>query len=84
VWRVGLVGAGFISRVHAEALRTVPGAEVTSVIDPVSANAGSLAREWSIARFFTSLTEALAADALDCAHVLVPPDRHAEVAAFNT
>jgi len=81
VRRVGLVGAGFISRVHAEALRTVRGAQITAVIDPVSANAESLAREWSIPHVFASLDDALAADALDCAHVLVPPDRHADVAA---
>lgn len=79
--RVGLVGAGFISRVHAEALRTVPGVQITAVIDPVSANAESLARDWSIPHAFASLDDALAADALDCAHVLVPPERHAGVAA---
>ena len=79
--RVGLVGAGYISRVHAEALRTVPGVQITAVIDPVSANAESLASEWSIPHVFASLDDALAGDTLDCAHVLVPPERHADVAA---
>jgi predicted dehydrogenase/nucleoside-diphosphate-sugar epimerase len=80
VRRVGLVGAGFISRVHAEALRTVPGVRLAAVIDPVVANAESLAREWSIPQVFASLDDALSADALDCAHVLVPPAGHAAVA----
>jgi predicted dehydrogenase/nucleoside-diphosphate-sugar epimerase len=81
VRRVGLVGAGFISRVHAEALLMVPGVQITAVVDPVSANAENLARAWSIPHVFASLQDALAADVIDCAHVLVPPERHAGVAA---
>lgn len=78
--RVGLVGAGFISHVHAEALRVVPGARLAAVIDPVPERARSLARQWNVPATYASVDEALAADAIDCAHVLVPPDRHAEIA----
>jgi predicted dehydrogenase/nucleoside-diphosphate-sugar epimerase len=78
---VGLVGAGFISHVHAEALRTVRGVQITAVVDPAAAKAQAVAGEWSIPQVFTSLNEALAADSFDCAHVLAPPERHAEVAA---
>lgn len=79
--RVGLIGAGFISRVHAEALLLVPGVRIAAVVDPASANAENLARAWSIPHVFASLEDALAADMLDCGHVLVPPERHAAVAA---
>ena len=78
--RVALVGAGFIARAHVEALRRTPGVHLAAVVDPVAAAAHALADPVG-ARVFASVAEALAADAFDCAHVLVPPDRHAEVAA---
>ena len=77
--RVALVGAGFIARSHAEALRRTPGVQLAAVVDPLAAAAHALADPVG-ARVFASVAEALAAGALDCAHVLVPPDRHAEVA----
>lgn len=77
--RVGLVGAGFIARAHAEALRRTPGVRLAVVVDPVESAARALAAPAG-ASVFASVTEALAAGALDCAHVLVPPDLHAEVA----
>ncbi|HSU04382.1 MAG TPA: NAD-dependent epimerase/dehydratase family protein [Acetobacteraceae bacterium] len=80
--RVGLVGAGFISRVHAEALRTVASVELAAVVDPVLDRARSLAAQCAIPHVFSSVQEALTADAFDCAHVLVPPDRHAATAAL--
>ena len=79
--RVGLVGAGFISRVHAEALGMVPGVQIAAVVDPTSDSAHSLARARNIPLVFASVRDALEADAFDCAHVLVPPELHAEVAA---
>ena len=79
--RVGLVGAGFISHVHAEALRAVPGVRLAAVIDPMPERARSLASQWNAPAVYTSVEDALAADAIDCAHVLVPPDRHADIAA---
>jgi predicted dehydrogenase/nucleoside-diphosphate-sugar epimerase len=80
VRRVGLVGAGFISHVHAQALRTIQGIRLSAVIDPMGRNARALASEFDVPEVFGSVQDALAADAFDCAHVLVPPDRHAEVA----
>ncbi|HEY5299992.1 MAG TPA: NAD-dependent epimerase/dehydratase family protein [Acetobacteraceae bacterium] len=78
--RVALIGAGFISRVHAEALRRIPGMQLAAVIDPVADQAHALAREHDIPRIFGSVQDALAADGFDRAHVLVPPDHHADVA----
>jgi nucleoside-diphosphate-sugar epimerase/predicted dehydrogenase len=81
--RVALVGAGYISRVHAEALQEVAGVRLAAVIDPDLAAAERLARGFAkggAPRAFGSVAEALAADAFDRAHVLVPPDLHAKVA----
>ncbi len=80
VRRIGLVGAGFISRVHIEALLAIPGVRTTAIIDPNAAAAEALARAYNIGAVYASVREALAADAFDCAHILVPPDLHAPVA----
>jgi predicted dehydrogenase/nucleoside-diphosphate-sugar epimerase len=74
--RVGLVGAGYISRVHAEALRSIPGVNIAAIVDPAVARATGLARDFGVPHVFGSIREALDADAFDCAHILVPPDAH--------
>jgi predicted dehydrogenase/nucleoside-diphosphate-sugar epimerase len=79
VRRVGLIGAGFIARVHAEALQSLPDLRITAVVDPSRSAASSLARSLNGAQVFTSVDDSLAADALDCAHVLVPPPVHCAV-----
>ncbi len=76
--RICLIGAGSISRVHADAITALPGLAVACVVDPNFTAAERLARDFK-ARAFTTLDEALAANAFDRAHVLVPPDHHASV-----
>jgi nucleoside-diphosphate-sugar epimerase/predicted dehydrogenase len=75
--RIALIGAGYISRVHLDALGGLPDHRVTAVVDPNEAAAKALAP--SGAAVFTSLDAALAAKAFDRAHVLVPPDHHESV-----
>ena len=41
--RVCLVGAGYISRVHSDAIGSLPGLQVTAVVDPNESAARSLA-----------------------------------------
>ena len=65
--RVALIGAGFIARVHAEALQSLRGVQVSAVVDPKRDAAASLARTCEAAQVFTSIDDALAADAFDCA-----------------
>ena len=77
--RVALIGAGYISRVHAEALQDTPGVALAAIVDPDIGAAERLARAYRVPRHFASIAEALAADAFDAAHVLVPPDLHAAV-----
>lgn len=75
-----LVGAGYISRVHAEALQAMRNVRVAAVVDPNQAAARSLAETFRIGQTFASVEEALAAGGFDVAHVLVPPDFHRDVA----
>jgi nucleoside-diphosphate-sugar epimerase/predicted dehydrogenase len=81
--RICLVGAGYISRVHLDAIRTLPGHEVVAVVDPNATAAASLAKGAMAAgdaATYASVDDALAAGGFDRAHVLVPPDRHEQVA----
>ncbi len=77
--RVGLIGAGYIATAHAEALKAL-NYRVSAIVDPNRGAAESLARRFGVGAVHTSLEDALAADAFDRAHVLVPPDRHHAVA----
>jgi predicted dehydrogenase/nucleoside-diphosphate-sugar epimerase len=77
--RVGLIGAGYISTAHAEALNALK-YPISAIVDTNRSAAESLARQCSAGSVFGSLEEALAADGFDRAHVLVPPDRHHAVA----
>jgi predicted dehydrogenase/nucleoside-diphosphate-sugar epimerase len=78
--RVALVGAGYISGIHAEALQLIPSVQLCAVVDRDLDTASSFAKRWKISNIFQTIDAAVAADVFDCAHILVPPDRHAEVA----
>lgn len=77
---VALVGAGYISSIHVEALARCRDVEVVALCDPALPRARSLAKRFGIARVHGSIGELLEAGGIDAAHVLVPPDRHREVA----
>ena len=78
--RVALVGAGNIADIHAAALKSLS-ARLTAVVDPSPDRARELADRHGVARVVYE-TRALIDDRgdVDCAHVLVPPPLHAEVA----
>ena len=77
--RVGIVGAGFIGHLHAEALARVPNAEVVAIASPTPEKCQGLAEQFGIPRHFTDYREMLALDGLDLVTVGVPNDLHAEV-----
>jgi predicted dehydrogenase/nucleoside-diphosphate-sugar epimerase len=80
-YRTALVGAGFISSSHIEALRSgVPNAKITAIVDRNLALAESQARQWNIPQAFSSVDALIDAKVADVAHVAVPPDAHAPVA----
>jgi predicted dehydrogenase/nucleoside-diphosphate-sugar epimerase len=78
--QVLLVGAGFISRIHAEVLQSLPGIRLAGVVDHNGDAAAALAQRWSIPHVFASLDKALDAGGIDCAHLLTPPGSHAAAA----
>ncbi|MBI3029529.1 MAG: NAD-dependent epimerase/dehydratase family protein [Candidatus Rokubacteria bacterium] len=73
-FRVGLVGAGYVSEFHIKALKRLPHVRIVGVtdLDPARAQATGLPSFRSLA--------VMAAEGLDVVHVLTPPDSHAIVA----
>ncbi|CAN5192837.1 hypothetical protein BH18CHL2_BH18CHL2_06730 [soil metagenome] len=73
--RVGIVGAGFIARRHAEVLCTFEDVSLVAVADPVLERASELAAHTG-ARAFPGADEMLDASALDAVFICVPPFAH--------
>jgi len=78
--RVLLVGAGYIARIHAEVLHSIPGVRLQGVLDPNKSAARALAEHWRVPRVFLSSDQAIESGEVDCAHILTPPESHAEAA----
>ena len=78
--RVGLIGAGRIARDHLQVLKAMPALSITAVVDSNRKAAEELARKAGTGvHVYDSTEEALAANAFDRAHVLVPPHLHAGI-----
>ena len=73
--KVGLIGAGYIARWHAEVLARLPGVHLAAICDPAPGSAQALADGFG-ARAFASADEMLAQAGLDAVHVLAPPPLH--------
>ena len=77
-FRVGLVGAGYISEFHASALKRVPNARLIGITDAVTSRAAALAARFSIPSVFPTM-EAMIDEGVDVIHVLTPPESHAQL-----
>ena len=77
--RVGLIGAGMVSRHHLIGWSKLAGtAEVAAIADP-SANAGLRAAEFGIAATYPSAAAMLQAERLDAIDIAAPRQVHAEM-----
>jgi predicted dehydrogenase len=77
--RVGLIGSGFITSIHYEALRRVAGAEVVAVASPTPGRAERFAAERGIARAFSDFRALLDAKDIDLVVLGLPNDLHCSV-----
>lgn len=76
-----LVGAGNIAAIHAEVLKGAASTRVAAVVDPNPTAAARLAETCGAGGAYRSIEEALAAGVeADAAHILAPPDLHAQLA----
>jgi predicted dehydrogenase len=80
--RVGIVGAGFVARIHAEAYRRIPGAgvELRAVCALRRERAERFAEEHGVERVASELEELLADPAIDLVDLCVPNNLHAPFA----
>jgi predicted dehydrogenase/nucleoside-diphosphate-sugar epimerase len=78
--RVCLVGAGYVSDAHAQALAELPEVETVAVCDTDAGRAEAFAGRHGLSHAFTSIDDAIASGSFDRAHVLVPPAHHVPIA----
>ncbi len=75
--RFGLVGCGVIGPLHAEALASLPDAQLDAVTDIVAERAESLAARYG-ARAYTDMNVMLAREKLDVVTICTPSGMHGE------
>ena len=75
--RLVMVGAGSVAQRHAQVLSGIPGVEIAAVVDPVPAQAQSLADACG-AKVYGSTGQALDDSRPDAAYICVPPFAHGE------
>ena len=76
--RIGLVGSGFVTSIHFEALRCVPGAQVVAVASPSPGRGERFAAERGISRHFTDYRSVLDLHEVDLVILGLPNDLHCE------
>jgi myo-inositol 2-dehydrogenase/D-chiro-inositol 1-dehydrogenase len=76
--RVGLVGSQFISTIHAEALKRVPGAELVAVVSPTGDHAEQFARRHGVRHHFRDYRKFLEVSELDLIVLGCPNALHCE------
>ena len=74
--RVGLIGSGFITSIHYEALRRVAGVDVVAVASPTTGHAERFATERRIARHYIDFRALLDNKDLDLVVLGLPNDLH--------
>jgi len=77
--RVGLIGSGFISTIHAEALRRCDQAEIVAVASPTPGKAQAFATQHGIAHAWSDYRQLLAMEEIDLVVLGVPNDLHCQM-----
>lgn len=67
--RVGIIGAGGISRAHTMAYKRLPDVEIVAIADIMPERAAAAAKEWDIPHSFSDHRELLALDSIDAVSV---------------
>jgi predicted dehydrogenase len=77
--RIGLIGSGFVTAIHHDALRQVNGAQVVAVASPSAENAERFAATRGIANHFTDYRSLLDLKEVDLVVLGIPNDLHCQV-----
>ncbi|WP_061931308.1 Gfo/Idh/MocA family protein [Aureimonas sp. AU22] len=78
--RIGVAGAGAISRFHLAGWAAAEGAVVVAICDPDRAKAEAAAAEFGIGAVYTDVGEMLARERLDALDIITPVGLHAPLA----
>ena len=78
-FRVGIIGAGYVSAHHLRALKTIASVEVVGIADLDLVRAKAVAKAFNLPNAYGSVEELLASG-VDVVHVLTPPAFHAALA----
>ena len=78
--RFGLIGAGFISKTHLDALRTIPNVEVVAIADLDVERGTKFANDYGVPKFYPSHKAMLEDPAVDGVVIGIPNKFHAPVA----
>lgn len=76
---VGLIGSGFVSAIHAEALRACPSAILHAVASPTPGRARAFAEKHGVPQSFTDYRDLLALPEIQMVVVGIPNDQHCQV-----
>ena len=74
--RFGIIGCGYIARVHLTAMKKVPGAQPVAVIDQDEKSARDLAAEFGLVKVYTDWQEAFQVDEFEAAVLCLPHQLH--------
>lgn len=80
VYRMGVVGTGFIGKVHIETVRRLGNVEVVALADKF--NAGKTAEELNVPAYFSDYKEMIDTMNLDMLHICTPNNTHFEIAMY--
>jgi len=75
VFRIGIVGAGYVSAYHLRAVRSLGFAELAGIADLDQERAHKMAQEFGVPAVYKTLAE-MAAAKPDVVHILTPPGTH--------
>src|SRR5437660_3442610 len=77
--RFGIIGCGVIGRLHAEAITSLPDAQLVAVADIIPERAQELAEKYHV-KPYSDFHEMLARDELDVVDICTPSGQHGEEA----
>lgn len=77
--RIGLVGTGWFSRIHAENISKLDGVKVQAICGTSKEKAEEMAADFEGAKGYGQFTEMLASERLDAVYICVPPMAHGEI-----
>lgn len=77
--RAGVIGSGFMARVHTRAIRDA-GHQVVAIASSSKSSAVKAAEQLNIEKYFDTWQELVSSDLVDVIHVCTPNEFHAEMA----